>query len=312
MTSATRSGEAKSAEEACIIASKTLALHPEDVPFALIYLLTGDRKQAHLAAAAGIGMGKAESPLEIDLREEAAGGITWPLAETARSETMQIVKIFNGRSRARHLDRGRTAPLPAVVSPIRSNIAHQPAGFLVLGVSARLQFDNRYRDFCELVTSQVAVSIANARGHEEERERARAFAEIDRAKTEFLSNVSHEFRTPLTLILGPLEEEMRKNPKGCERLEIAHRNSLRLLELVNSLSDFARIEEGRINAVYEPTDLAGATAELAGVFAPPSKRRDSGCSSIAHRSLRRVCGSRDVGEDRSESSEQRFQVHLRG
>jgi signal transduction histidine kinase len=154
----------------------------------------------------------------------------------------------------------------AVVWPIRSNIAHQLAGLLVLGLSSRLQLDERYRDFCELVTSQVATAIANARAYEEERKRAEVLAEIDRAKTAFFSNVSHEFRTPLTLMLGPLEDELRENSKGRERLEIAHRNSRRLLKLVNALLDFARIEAGRIEAVYEPIDLAAATAELASVF----------------------------------------------
>ena len=261
-----RSGEGKTAEEACKIAAMTLASYPQDVPFALVYLLTRDRKHAHLAGAAGIEMGKAESPLEIDLREEAARGITWPIAETARSEAMQIVNDLQWKDSSPLPGPWADPPSSAVVWPIRSNIAHQLAGFLVLGVSARLRFDDRYRDFCELITSQVAVSIANARAHEEERKRAQALAEIDRAKIEFLSNVSHEFRTPLTLILGPLEDEMRKNPEGRERLKIAHRNSLRLLKLVNALLDFARIEDGRTDAVYEPTDLAAATAELAGVF----------------------------------------------
>ena len=112
----------------------------------------------------------------------------------------------------------------------------------------------------------MATAIANARAYEEERKRAEALAEIDRAKTAFFSNVSHEFRTPLTLMLGPLEDELRENSKGRERIEIAHRNSLRLLKLVNTLLDFAQIEAGRIEAVYEPTDLAAATAELASVF----------------------------------------------
>jgi signal transduction histidine kinase len=261
-----RSGEAKTAEQACVVAARTLAEHPQVVPFALFYSLAGDQRQAHLTAAAGIPAGKAESPLEIDLRAEPKAGFLWPLAGIVRSGSMQIVEDLQWERWSEPPGPWADPPSSAVVWPIRSNSAHRFVGFLVLGVSARLRFDDRYREFCELVTSQVAAAITNARAYEEERKRAEALADIDRAKTAFFSNVSHEFRAPLTLILGPLEDEIRKNPKGREGLEIAHRNSLRLLKLVNTLLDFARIEAGRVDAVFEPTDLAAATAELAGVF----------------------------------------------
>ncbi|MFN6571044.1 ATP-binding protein [Dendronalium sp. ChiSLP03b] len=106
---------------------------------------------------------------------------------------------------------------------------------------------------------------------EEERQRAESLAELDRAKTLFFSNVSHEFRTPLTLLLAPLQDALSDsvNPPTSsqrERLELAHRNSLRLLKLVNTLLDFSRIEAGRMEAIYEPTDLALYTTELASVF----------------------------------------------
>ena len=93
-------------------------------------------------------------------------------------------------------------------------------------------------------------------------------AEVDRAKTAFFSNVSLEFRTPLTLLLGPLEDALQKPAAGLhgESLASAHRNGLRLLRLVNSLLDFSRIEAGRVQALYVPTDLAAATQELASVF----------------------------------------------
>ena len=113
--------------------------------------------------------------------------------------------------------------------------------------------------------------ITEKKAHEREIARQREeLAELDKLKTQFFANISHEFRTPLTLMMGPLEDAIAE-PEGLsasnrDRLELAHRNSLRLLKLVNTLLDFSRIEAGRIEASYEPTDLASLTAELASVF----------------------------------------------
>ena len=103
-----------------------------------------------------------------------------------------------------------------------------------------------------------------------ERDRVRqieALAEIDRVKTAFFSNVSHEFRTPLTLMLGPLEE-LSREAGNRERpiVEMARRNALRLLKLVNTLLEFSRIEAGHAEPACEPTDLSQLTADLAAVF----------------------------------------------
>ena len=124
-------------------------------------------------------------------------------------------------------------------------------------------FDDSYQNFLELVASGISAAITNGQAHESERRRAEALAGIDRAKTVFFSNVGHEFRTPLTLLLGPLEDELRANPDASEGLKIAYRNSLRLLKLVNTLLDFARVEAGRMEASYEPTHLSAFTADLA-------------------------------------------------
>src|SRR5437870_8816539 len=139
-------------------------------------------------------------------------------------------------------------------------------GVLVAGVSSRLALNETYRAFYDLLAAGVTTAVANARAYEEERKRAEALAEIDRAKTAFFSNVSHEFRTPLTLMLGPLEDELaeRESPLPSirrQRLETAHRSALRLLKLVNTLLNFSRIEAGRERASYDPTDLAAVTAD---------------------------------------------------
>ncbi len=143
-------------------------------------------------------------------------------------------------------------------------------GRLIVGINPRRPFDAGYRSFLDLVADQLAIALTNARAYEAERRRAEALAEIDRAKTTFFSNVSHEFRTPLTLLVGPLEDELAEASalpsRRRERLETAHRNALRLLRLVNTLLDFSRIEAGRIDANYEPTDLAALTVDLASAF----------------------------------------------
>ncbi len=143
-----------------------------------------------------------------------------------------------------------------------------------------MRLDDLYRSFFELMATQIATAIGNARAYEDERKRADALAEIDRAKTAFFSNVSHEFRTPLTLMLGPLEESLDDAegliPEERERVSIVHRNGLRLLKLVNTLLDFSRIEAGRAQANFVPIDLAPWTAELVSNFRSATDRAGLG------------------------------------
>jgi signal transduction histidine kinase len=133
------------------------------------------------------------------------------------------------------------------------------------------QFDNFYEGFVDLIVGQIAASITNANAYELERKRAKELAELDLAKTTFFSNVSHEFRTPLTLMLGPLDDLLARSqthlsPTAKQQLDLVSRNGARLLRLVNTLLDFSRLEAGRVQAVYLATDLARFTSELASVF----------------------------------------------
>jgi len=157
-----------------------------------------------------------------------------------------------------------TLPIPSPTGGVRDDR-------LIVGINSRRPYDAAYRSFLGLVADQLATAVANARAHEEGRQRADALAAIDRAKTAFFSNVSHEFRTPLTLMLGPLADLLARPPDGAsphdiETLRVIHRNGLRLLKLVNTLLEFSRIEAGRVRARFEPVDLAAATADLASTF----------------------------------------------
>ncbi|RZI56766.1 MAG: response regulator, partial [Rubrivivax sp.] len=149
------------------------------------------------------------------------------------------------------------------------------AGVLVLGVSPRRPLDEEYRDFLNLVAGQVSAALADASAYEAERRRAESLAELDRAKTAFFSNISHEFRTPLTLMLGPLEELVTAphlDGPARDRLALVLRNASRLQRLVNTLLDFSRIEAGRAQARYEATDLAALTRDLASTFRSAMER----------------------------------------
>ncbi|MEU7710513.1 SpoIIE family protein phosphatase [Micromonospora chalcea] len=176
-----------------------------------------------------------------------------------------------------------TAELPGAVPPDAADQAlllpltatNEPAGVLLLGVSRRLPFTDDYRDFVDLVAAQVSRAVGKQRAYEQERARAAELAALDRAKTNFFANVSHEFRTPLTLVLGPLEELLadRDLPGGyLDRLTVMHRNGLRLLKLVNTVLDFSRLESGRLAARYQPTDLSDYTSRLASTFRSATER----------------------------------------
>jgi signal transduction histidine kinase/CheY-like chemotaxis protein len=261
-----RASYAKTAEEACAVAAAALVDHAKDVPFALLYLIDSEAGVARLAGTAGIESGAAVSPLRLSLQARAP----WPVASLLQSQRIVIAERLADRFAAVPPGPWPDPPHSAVLIPLRSNKPGELVGFVIAGISSRLRMDDLHLSFFELMAAQIATIIANARAYEEERKRAEALAEINRAKTTFFSNVSHEFRTPLTLMLGPLEQALglpaESLPQRRDDLVTAHRSGLRLLRLVNTLLDFSRIEAGRMQASYEPVDLATFTSGLAAEF----------------------------------------------
>jgi signal transduction histidine kinase/CheY-like chemotaxis protein len=260
--------EGRSAEEVCAMAASILSRHTFDIPFAFVYLLEEDGNEAVLAGDFGRGRAHDLAPERIVINRDSTR--LWRMAECRSAERMIVIDDLASLTHVLPPSPWGTPAQAAAVVPIKSNTPHQLAGFLVAGISPRLRFDDAYRTFFELTAAQISTAIATARAYEEERKRNKALAEIDRAKTVFFANISHEFRTPLTMMMAPLEDALAPTEALSEqqrtRLEVAHRNSLRLLKLVNTLLDFSRIEAGRLQAVYEPVELASLTAELASVF----------------------------------------------
>ncbi|MFI6515012.1 response regulator [Spirillospora sp. NPDC050679] len=222
--------------EAYRAAVEVLGREPMDVPFALAYDAEG-----RLAAAAGVA-GDVPEEMRRELREAALRAVGAGRAETVAGT--------------------------AVALPL-------PAGALVLGVSPYRELDGEYRLFLDIAAAQVSVTVADALAYQAERRRAEALAELDAAKTRFFQNVSHEFRTPLTLLLGPLGELLDDPdlPEGHRApLAAAHRSALRLRRLVDTLLDAARADAARLRAEPEATDLARLTADLAGMFRSAAER----------------------------------------
>jgi PAS domain S-box-containing protein len=267
---ASKTGIAKTAEASCELILEAFKSNPFDLPLALLYLVDADGKQARLCKSSEFTPDNLVSPAVIDLvAEDDSNG--WPIALAARTAQPQVVTNLVSRFGVLPGSPWTEPPQEAVVLPIAAPGHGKVSGVLVAVANPRRRLDNYYRDFFTQIAGQIALVIANAQAYEEERERAEALAELDRAKTAFFSNVSHEFRTPLTLMLSPLENlsstlDGRLQPDEREQLQLVQRNGLRLQKLVNTLLDFSRIEAGRVQASYEPTDLATYTAELASSF----------------------------------------------
>ncbi len=124
--------------------------------------------------------------------------------------------------------------------------------------------DEGHRRFLDLLGDQVGQVVSLATARADEQARLEALAAIDAAKSELLSSVSHEFRTPLTLLLGPLEDALDGRAGGLDlaTLGAMHQGAHRLLRMVNDLLDIARIDAGGRVVDPEPTDVAGLTEEL--------------------------------------------------
>jgi PAS domain S-box-containing protein len=264
---AERTAGAKSVETVRVLAIEALQAAEADIPFALLYLHSDDEGEAHLAGSVRLDPGTAAAPRVVHLDRDDGEADRWHLRNVARTGRPELLTAVVERFGALPGGAWPESPSSAYVMPI--GLPDRPAfGSLVAGISARRAWDDEYRGFLEQLAGTITTALANARAYEDERERAEALAELDRAKTTFFSNISHEFRTPLTLLLSPVEEILTDEiaPELRDRLSIVHRNALRMQKLVNALLDFSRIEAGRMQAVYVPTDLADTTRDLASTF----------------------------------------------
>ena len=289
-----------------------------DLPFVLIYDTTS-WPTATLLGSAGVAAGAAVAPDALDARE---ADPVWPLAEVIRTRAPVHVTDFPPRFRemfgAVSVGAYPEVPSGAILLPISAPGASGPLAIVIAGVSARLPMNEAaYRSFYDLLSAAVTTAVAGAQAYEDAQKRVETLAALDRAKTAFFSNVSHEFRTPLTLMLGPTEDALASPSQtlaGAD-LQAVHRNGLRLLKLVNGLLDFSRIEAGRsAGRVRGHRPGCAGQADLASAFRSAVERAG------AHvRDRLRVDGSgglrrpRPLGEGRLQPAVERaLKSHARG
>jgi PAS domain S-box-containing protein len=266
-----QAGQARSVGEACTFVVRAMERAPQVLPYAAIYL-RGPSGDAVLAASS--------APEAAPPREIPGGPGGWPVAEVLR--TGQPVRLTDVAARFGELPSGgwERPPAEAMVLPLAGGAGSGPIGAIVLAASAGRALDDAHAAFLGLIAQQTAALVNRAVAYQAQLRRAEELAELDRAKTAFFSNVSHEFRTPLTLIMGPLEElRARLDPAdtaAAGELDVIYRNGVRLGKLVNTLLDFSRLEAGRMQASFEPVDLGAFTTELASVFESAFERAGLG------------------------------------
>ncbi|TAJ15050.1 MAG: response regulator [Planctomycetota bacterium] len=265
---AARAGRAHSPDDAHRAIAEVLSTNDADVPFALVYKVAEGGAEAELVAQCGCdGAAPRARPARVRVDGGADDG-AWPLAAALRAGHHVVVDDLAQRCGPLPVGRFGARPERALVLPLARAGDGAPGTLLVVGVSPHRALDERYQDFFRATADQAGAVVATATAYEAERRRAEALAEVDRVKTAFFSNVSHEFRTPLTLILGHLEAARARTPAALQGAEFdaVHRSAVRLLRLVNSLLDFSRIEAGRMRMAVVPTDLARLTTDIASSF----------------------------------------------
>ena len=253
-------------QDVCERSMAALANNPHDLTFALLYLRERAGSPLTLVGQMGLPDGHEAAPATLPADHDEV----WPAASVLADATPRVVEQTSQRF-GQPLSTGAWQRLSdhAAVVAVPAKRENERDGVLIVGLNPYRLFGENYQEFLALAAGQIADALASADAYERERRRVQALDELHRAKTTFFSNVSHEFRTPLTLMLGPLEDVLGDTlpaEQARKQVELAHRNGTRLLRLVNSLLDFSRIEAGRVRAVYRATDIATFSAELASNF----------------------------------------------
>jgi PAS domain S-box-containing protein len=274
--------DAKSSEDVYERTIQTIQNNPYDFPFTLFYAIKG--ASGTLVDATDMPASVKGVPVNIEL--DSSSAISKYAAKALAQRKHQVIEDIQQHLGVMPSGAWSVSPSRAIVLPVAQRGQKDAYGFLLVGINPYRLLDDKYIGFFELFADQVATSLGDVHAFEEERKRLEALAEIDRAKTTFFSNISHEFRTPLTLLLGPIQDVLNDADfKGAnkEKMEVALRNAHRMQKLVNLLLDFSRIEAGRMEANFIPVDIVSVTEDLTSNFRSAIEK--SGMELVVHKEV---------------------------
>jgi signal transduction histidine kinase/DNA-binding response OmpR family regulator len=257
------SAELGSPREVCEHALSIMSGNRRALPLAAVYLRNAADGSLVLAARYGV------EPSERSLPHRIPATVEHPYAAVAAQRRKALLAFGpDDDLRASPGPLGPLLPHDAMVLPLDGAPGEPPAGVLVLGLNPYRRLDDSYSAFLDLITRQVSTLLADARATEDERERAATLSELDSSKTKFFQNVSHEFRTPLTIAMAATRElRTHELPAAYEpHVDAVERAVSRLNRLVDALLEFARAESGTLVPVVQALDLSSFTRDLVSMF----------------------------------------------
>ncbi|HEV7173089.1 ATP-binding protein [Pedococcus sp.] len=257
------SAELGDADDLCQHVMTIMSGNRHALPFAAVYLQ--EESSGDLVLSASYGVEPSERAMPVRVRR----GSDHPYASVAAHRRERLLTFGpDDDLRAAAGPLGPLLPHSAMVEPLRGGLAAGVAGVVVLGLNPYRQLDDSYTAFMDLITRQVSTLLADARATDYERKRAAALADLDASKTTFFQNVSHEFRTPLTIAMAAARElrELGLDTEQEPHVDAVERAAGRLNRLVDALLEFARAESGTLVPVLEAVDVTAYTAELVSMF----------------------------------------------